>query len=99
MTRCSINRSISVSVSTTSQPASMCGSRSGSGSSNAPKASQCLTSIVPILVPRAQYEGHDMPQEPSEAWSPGVGETVRVVRIDILGSVVQIKTGHHDPEF
>jgi hypothetical protein len=40
-----------------------------------------------------------MLQEPSRAWSPGVGETVRVVRIDALGSVVQIKTGHHDPEF
>ena len=40
-----------------------------------------------------------MPQEPSEAWSPGVGETVRVVRIDTLGVVVQIKTGHHDPDF
>ena len=40
-----------------------------------------------------------MPQEPGEAWSPSIGETVRVVRIDTLGEVVQIKTGRHDPEF
>ena len=40
-----------------------------------------------------------MPQEPSEAWSPSVGETVRVVRVDTLGRVVQIKTGRYGPEF
>ena len=40
-----------------------------------------------------------MPQGPSEAWSPSVGETVRMVRVDTLGSVVQIKTGRHGPEF
>ena len=40
-----------------------------------------------------------MPQEPSEAWSPSVGETVRMVRVDTLGSVVQIKTGRYGPEF
>ena len=40
-----------------------------------------------------------MPQEPSEAWSPRVGEIVRVVRIDTLGSVVQIKTGHYGSTF
>src|SRR4051794_23513712 len=40
-----------------------------------------------------------MPQEPSKAWSPRVGETVRVVRVDSLGRVVQIKTGHYGSEF
>jgi hypothetical protein len=40
-----------------------------------------------------------MPQEPGAAWSPSIGETVRVVRIDTLGKVVQIKTGRHGPEF
>jgi hypothetical protein len=40
-----------------------------------------------------------MLQEPSEAWSPSVGETVRVVRVGTLGRVVQIKTGRYGPEF
>ena len=40
-----------------------------------------------------------MPQESSEAWSPRVGETVRVVRVDTLGRVVHIKTGRYGPEF
>ena len=40
-----------------------------------------------------------MLQEPSEAWSPRVGETVRVVRVGTLGSVVQIKTGRYGSEF
>ena len=40
-----------------------------------------------------------MPQGPSEAWSPSVGETVRVVRVDTLGRVAQIKTGQYGPEF
>ena len=40
-----------------------------------------------------------MPQEPTKDWSPSVGETVQVVRVDTLGSVVQIKTGRYGPEF
>ncbi|HZO30862.1 MAG TPA: hypothetical protein VFH48_33245 [Chloroflexota bacterium] len=40
-----------------------------------------------------------MLQEPSEAWSPRVGESVRVVRVGTLGRVVQIKTGRYGPEF
>ena len=40
-----------------------------------------------------------MVQEPSKEWSPRVGETVRVVRVDTLGSVVQIKTGHYGAQF
>ena len=40
-----------------------------------------------------------MPPEPSEAWSPSVGETVRVVRIGTLGRVAQIKVGRYGPEF
>jgi hypothetical protein len=40
-----------------------------------------------------------VPQESSEAWSPSVGETVRVMRVDTLGRVVQIKTGRYGPEF
>ena len=40
-----------------------------------------------------------MTQDLSAAWSPNVGETVRVVRIDTLGRVVQIKAGRHGPEF
>ena len=40
-----------------------------------------------------------MPQEPSEAWSPNVGETIRVVRIGALGRVAQIKVGRYGPEF
>ena len=40
-----------------------------------------------------------MPHEPSESWSPRVGETVRVVRVDTLGRVAQIRTGRYGPEF
>ena len=40
-----------------------------------------------------------MLQEPSKVWSPSVGETVRVVRVDTVGRVVQIKTGRYGPEF
>ena len=40
-----------------------------------------------------------MLQEPSEAWSPKVGEIVRVVRIGTLGRVEQIKVGRYGPGF
>ena len=40
-----------------------------------------------------------MQQDSGNAWSPSVGETVRVVRVDRLGRVVQIKTGHYGCEF
>ena len=40
-----------------------------------------------------------MQEDPGKAWTPAIGETVRMVNVGRLGRVAEIRTGRHGPEF
>jgi hypothetical protein len=40
-----------------------------------------------------------MHEDPGEAWTPALGETVRILKVAALGQVAEVKTGRHGPEF
>jgi len=39
-----------------------------------------------------------MHEDPSRAWTPAIGETVRIVKVGALGRVAEVKAGRYGPE-